>query len=116
MSDSNSRPVYSTDSGRLCPGCGKPSGSCTCRKEERDFVPEMTGPARVTYETRGYKGKGMTVISGLALNLAELAGLAKKLKQCFGTGGAVKDRCIMLQGDFREASAAQLRRLGYPVK
>jgi translation initiation factor 1 len=116
MSDFNSSLVYSTEKGRLCPGCGNLAGSCICREKENYFVPEGPGGARLSYETKGCKGKGMTVISGLALNRTELDGLAKKLKQCFGTGGAVKDRCIMLQGDFREPAAVQLRRLGYPVK
>jgi translation initiation factor 1 len=62
------------------------------------------------------KGKGMTMISGLALSQPGLLDLARKLKQRFGTGGSVKNRIIELQGDFRGQTAQELRKLGYSVK
>lgn len=71
---------------------------------------------RLTYETKGRKGKGMTLITGLPLSEAGLLDLAKKFKQGFGTGGSVKERVIELQGDHREQSAQELRKLGYLVK
>jgi len=75
-------------------------------------VPEAGGVARLRYE-RGSKGKGMTIITGLALSETGLLGLAKKLKQRFGTGGSVKDYAIELQGDFRKQADQELRKLGF---
>lgn len=79
-------------------------------------MPNTTGVVRISYETKGRKGKGMTLITGLPLSEAGLLDLAKKLKQQFGTGGAAKDYIIQLQGDFRLQAAEQLRKLGYCVK
>ena len=72
-----------------------------------------TGVVRLSYETKGRKGKGMTLIAGLPLHEAGLLDLAKKLKQRFGTGGSVKERVIELQGDHREAVTQELRKLGF---
>ena len=111
----NSRLVYSTDLGSVCPDCNKPKDSCICRQIQRTSVPKINGTVRIRYETKGRKGKGMTLITGLPLSEAVLLGLAKKLKQQFGTGGAVKDSVIELQGDYREKAVPALRTLGYPV-
>lgn len=115
-SDSNSRLVYSTLQGSICSGCGKMIDSCVCRNIKKAAVPDTDGVARLRYETKGRKGKGMTLITGLALSETGLLDLAKKLKQRFGTGGAVKDYTIELQGDFRLPAAQELRKLGYSVK
>jgi len=79
-------------------------------------VPAVSGPARLSYETKGRKGKGMTLITGLPLSETGLLDLAKKLKHQFGTGGSVKDYTIELQGDHRQQAALELHRLGYSVK
>lgn len=71
------------------------------------------GVVSLRYETKGRKGKGMTLITGLPLSETGLLDLAKKLKQRFGTGGSVKDYIIELQGDHRDAAEQELRRLGY---
>ncbi len=115
-SNSGSKLVYSTFQGSICPGCSQAKASCICRKLKKTELPETDGLARLRYETSGHKGKGVTLISGLALNTQELLELAKRLKQRFGTGGAVKDYTIQLQGDFCQPAAQELRRLGYSVK
>lgn len=71
------------------------------------------GVARVSYDTNGRKGKGMTLISGLPLSESGLLDLAKKLKQRFGTGGSVQGYVIELQGDHRKQAAQELRKLGF---
>ncbi len=70
------------------------------------------GVARLSYEAKGRKGKGMTLITGLSLSEAGLLALAKKLKQCFGTGGSMKDYAIELQGDHRQQAARGITRDG----
>ena len=79
-------------------------------------MPKTDGVVRLRYEIKGRKGKGMTLITGLALNESGLLDLAKQLKQRFGTGGAVKDYTVQLQGDFRKPAAQELRKLGYCIR
>ena len=110
--DLNSNLVYSTSKGSICPGCGKVVDSCVCRDMRKAVVPKTDGVARLRYE-KNRKGKGMTLISGLALSEAGLLDLAKKLKQRFGTGGSVKNYTIELQGDFRKQAEQELRKLGF---
>ncbi len=114
--DLNARLIYSTERGKICPGCAQAVTSCVCRDIKKSRLPDNDGQLRLRYETSGRKGKGMTVITGLALNETELLQLAKRLKQRFGTGGAVKDYTIQLQGDFCLPAAQELRKLGYGVK
>ncbi len=58
--------VYSTEHGRMCPVCGKPVAKCLCdRKKE---IPESDGILKVGRQTRGRKGKGVTVITGVPLD------------------------------------------------
>jgi translation initiation factor 1 len=111
----NSRLVYSTEVGSICPGCGQPVAQCVCQKLKKAVRPDTDGVLRVSYETKGRKGKGVTLITGLALNETGLLDLAKKLKQKFGTGGSVKDYVIELQGDHRQQVAAELKKLEYLV-
>ena len=57
---------------------------------------------RIARETKGRKGKGVTLIKGVSLPEEELKQLAKQLKTLCGAGGAIKDGVIELQGDHRE--------------
>ena len=105
--------VYSTEFGRMCPTCSEPLEQCRCNEES---VPDGDGIVRVSRETKGRKGKGVTLISGVPLKPSELKQLAKKLKQRCGTGGAVKDGVIEIQGDQRDLLVAELQAKGYQVK
>ncbi len=105
--------VYSTQHGRMCPACSQPIASCTCGQAAG---PRGDGPVRVQRETKGRKGKGVTVISGLPLDTKRLTQLAKKLKQHCGAGGTVKDGLIEIQGEHRDRVVAELIKLGYAAK
>jgi translation initiation factor 1 len=111
----DSRLIYSTDKGSICPGCSNPIKECICRKIRRNALPETNGKVRIRHETAGRRNKGVTIIYGLPLSQEELLKLAGKLKSTFGTGGVIKDYAIELQGDQREKVAVELRRLGYSV-
>jgi len=111
-----SKLVYSTTQGAICLECAQAVNSCVCRQMKKAIVADTDGLVRLRYEIKGRKGKGMTLITGLALNESGLLDLAKQLKQRFGTGGAVKDFTIQLQGDFRDQAKQELLRLGYQVK
>jgi translation initiation factor 1 len=114
--DTSSRIVYSTTYGQMCPACSRPIKECACRGLKKAAVPETGGFARVRYETKGRKGKGVTVITGLPVNQETLVSISKDLKQKFGTGGTVKDSSIELQGDHREQAVQELRKKKYSVK
>ncbi|MFT5721492.1 MAG: translation initiation factor 1 [Motiliproteus sp.] len=105
--------VYSTDQGRMCPDCSLAIEQCSCAL---DSVPAGDGIVRVSRETKGRKGKGVTLISGVPLASAELKQLAKLLKQRSSTGGAVKDGVIEIQGDQRALMVELLQAQGYTVK
>ncbi len=95
--------VYSTDSGRIS------------QKRQKPVTPS-DGFARVRRETKGRKGKGVIVISGLGLDAKALKELAKKLKKTCGTGGSVVNETIEIQGDKRETIQQILEKSGFKVK
>ncbi len=107
-------PVYSTEHGRICPGCSQPVASCTCAT--KNTAPKGDGIVRVGRETKGRKGSGVTTVKGLLLAPDQLRTLAGQLKKKCGAGGAVKDGVIEIQGEHRDLAEATLRQLGYIVK
>lgn len=109
-------PVYSTDRGRLCPECHRPSGDCRCRSEQRAPVAPGDGIVRISRETKGRKGAGVTLIRGLPLAQEKLKALAGQLKQRCGSGGTVKDGVVEIQGDHRQVLLAELAKQGFKVK
>ncbi|MGO8942719.1 MAG: translation initiation factor Sui1 [Syntrophobacteraceae bacterium] len=106
--------VYSTEHGRMCPGCGKPVARCLCHQENE--IPQSDGVVRVRRETKGRKGKGVTVISGVPLDEARLDALGKQLKAKCGAGGTVRNGVIEIQGDHRDLLLEELRKHGWTVK
>ena len=108
--------VYSTEAGgRMCPDCGEPVARCRC-KELNARAPATDGIVRVSHETKGRKGKGVTVVKGVALDAEGLAALGKQLKTACGSGGTVKDGVIEIQGDHRDTVIAALVKQGHTVK
>ena len=105
--------VYSTDRGRLCPGCGHPPGNCRCGTND---AARKDGIIRISRETKGRKGSGVSLISGLPIREVELKKLAKLLKAKCGSGGTIKNGVIEIQGDHRAFLKEQLEKQGYTVK
>lgn len=105
--------VYSTEQGRICPSCDSPIDDCQCNNDVR---PTGDGIVRLKRETKGRKGKGVTLIEGLLLNANELKNLAKELKNRCGCGGTVKDGIIEIQGDVRAIVQPLLEQKGHTVK
>ena len=58
--------------------------------------------AKLRIEKAGRGGKTVTVVYGLPQNDAFLKELCQDLKRGCGTGGAVADGTVQLQGDLRE--------------
>ncbi|WP_435249528.1 stress response translation initiation inhibitor YciH [Vibrio sp. nBUS_14] len=96
--------VYSTETGRITP------------EEEKVQRPKSDGIVRIQKETKGRKGKGVSVVTGLDLDDAPLKLMAAELKKVCGCGGSVKDGNIEIQGDARDKIKAHLEKKGYKVK
>jgi len=106
--------VYSTDTGRMCPSCRQPVAACQCKATPPR--PAGDGMVRVSRETKGRAGKGVTLVKGLALDDATLNALGKQLKTACGSGGTVKNGVIEVQGDHCARVMALLAAQGYKVK
>jgi len=113
--DSEYREVYSTDTGALCVACGKPRAACVCAAQKRSAA-LGDGNVRVRRETKGRGGKTVTTISGLAMNVDAAEALLKDLKRICGTGGAVKDGVLELQGDRVDVVMQELSKRGIKAK
>ncbi len=112
MNRNNSRLVYSDEIGTNCPGCGKILKKCRCHPDK----PVTDGQVRIERQTRGRKGKGVSLISGLPLTDIALKLLAKELKQRCGCGGTVKNGIIEIQTDQRDLLIDLLQQKGYQAK
>ena len=109
--------VYSTDGGGRCRQCLRVLADCICGVH----APEVRrsagdGVVRLSRETKGRKGAGVTLISGLPLTGVELDALATRLKKFCGAGGTVRDGVIEIQTDQRARLQTELERLGWRVK
>lgn len=107
--------VFSTRHGKMCPQCGAPVADCRCRTKSVSSAPG-DGIVRILRQTKGRKGKGVTLITGVPLSGSDLDDLAKELKQRCGSGGTVKDGVIEIQGDHRETLVGELEKRGWKVK
>ncbi|WP_305421787.1 stress response translation initiation inhibitor YciH [Photobacterium leiognathi] len=100
----NSRLVFSTETGRI--------------KEEKVAPerPKGDGIVRIQRQTKGRKGKGVCIVTGLDVEDTQLKLIAAELKKVCGCGGSVKDGSIEIQGDKRDVIKAHLEKKGHTVK
>lgn len=110
------RLVYSTGLGRMCPGCGWPEADCTCSQNAATESIPTRIVAKLRMERKGRGGKTVTVVDNLPNNAAFLKDLCQDLKRACGTGGAIVDGAIELQGDLRDRVRARLAAKGLAVK
>jgi translation initiation factor 1 len=97
----------------MCPDCARPIAECVCKQAA---APLSDGVVRVSLETKGRKGKGVTLIRGVPLAADDLALLCKQLKQRCGSGGTIKEGAIEIQGDHRVAVLEALKPRGWKLK
>lgn len=76
MSDSNSRLVYSTQTGRIE------------EPKTAPVRPKGDGVVRIQRQTSGRKGKGVCLITGIEMHDAELTKLAAELKKNAAAAGS----------------------------
>jgi translation initiation factor 1 len=109
MPDNKNRLVYSTD--QKVEKKGTPAKLNPC---------QSTAPSQqkvyVRLDRKGRGGKSVTLIEGLQLSSKEIDSLLKQLKSRLGTGGAMKDSAVEIQGDHRDAVMAYLEGLNYRPK
>ncbi len=106
--------VYSTEYGRLCPKCGEKEHEGKCTQQQNKVLGD--GRVRIQRETKGRKGAGVTLVTGIPLAEKELKVLHKDLKKKCGVGGAIKNGVLELQGDQREVVLKTLEGRGWDVK
>jgi len=87
--------------------------SCACQKPAR---PLGSGLIRVSRESKGRKGKTVTLVSGLPLSDDDLHSLLSDLKRRCGSGGALKDGLLEIQGDHRDLVIEELHKRGFSAK
>jgi translation initiation factor 1 len=71
---------------------------------------------RVGRETKGRRGKGVTLIWDIPGGESVILELCVTLKNKCGTGGTVKDGKVEIQGDQRDRVTVLLEEMGYQVK
>lgn len=77
---------------------------------------QQNNPVRVHLERKGRGGKTVSVIKGVMSPAHGKDALAKHLKNKLGTGGAVKEDDVEIQGDHRDKLVDLLNELGYKAK
>ena len=106
--DDNSRLVYSTE--RVIPRKEKlPARIATSVEPSKQRIV-------VRLERKGRGGKSVTLVEDLQLADQDSEALLKQLKAKLGTGGAVKNGTLEIQGDHRDAVIALLCARGYSPK
>ena len=106
--------VYSTRDGRMCPICRRPLTECPGHRTPS--VRPGDGVVRIQRETKGRKGKVVTLITGVPLDPDALSQLAKQLKKKCGSGGTVRDGIVEIQGDHCERLMKELETKGWTLK
>ena len=110
----NSSPVYSTDSGRICPECHQHADSCIWRSKTKVY-PEASCIS-ISREVKGRKGKIVTLIKGVGGSENRLKDVAATLKKTIGCGGTVSGDTILIQGDHRKKILKVFTRQGKKAK
>lgn len=113
--------VYSSEAGMINKSSQPSSKAGQRKKHKKQATPSpIKNPnkqgVRIMRESKGRGGKSVSVITGLNLKADELKALGKTLKAQLGTGGAIKDGNIEIQGEHREKLVQLLDKQGIKAK
>ena len=109
MSNDNSRLVYSTEQ-------SVPRKGSRVKKDTYTDLPPAQQKVIVRLDRKARRGKSVTVIEGVQLPEKEIKSLLKQLKAKLGTGGAIKERAIEIQGEHCDKMIPILEKMGYRPK
>jgi translation initiation factor 1 len=112
MNDKNRKTVYSTDPAPE----SKPAQPAPANVAGPFPTRQLNNAVRVSIERAGRGGKTVSVVQGVMSPPHGKEALLKLLKTRLGTGGAVKEDNIEIQGDHRQKIVALLNELGYKAK
>ena len=79
-------------------------------------LPPNQHKLKIEVSRKGKGGKTVTIISGFQVSAETLGSLTKTLKNQCGSGGAIKDNTIEIQGDHRQKLLEIVTKLGYKAK
>jgi translation initiation factor 1 len=118
--NSDRRVVYSTEHGQLDKPMpdhkrGKKQGRQDTGKVQTIKNPGKQG-IRIRRESKGRGGKTVSIVDGLPLAEKEMKVLLKKLKAQLGTGGALKNGVLEIQGEHRDKLVQLLEKEGFQAK
>ncbi|TDX00104.1 translation initiation factor [Dinghuibacter silviterrae] len=89
------------------------------RPEPEPEPEETLAPAqqrlKVTLDTKHRAGKAVTLVTGFIGKPEDLEALGKLIKNLCGSGGSVKDREVIVQGDHRVKVIQWLKGKGYRI-
>ena len=97
--------VFSTD----------PNFSFEENNELAATLPPKQQKLRIRLETKHRAGKAVTLVVGFIGTGEDIENLGKQLKSYCGSGGAVKDGEIIVQGDHRDKVLQWLLKNGYTL-
>ena len=86
------------------------------QESEAETLPPQQQNLYVSIDRKQRAGKSVTIVEGFIGSNEDLEVLGKELKNKCGTGGAVKDGCIMIQGELKEKIYDLLIAKKYKVK
>ncbi len=86
------------------------------RNPAAPFAVQGTQPVYVRIERKGRGGKTVSLVDGVLSPAAGKQALLKHLKNSLGSGGALKEGVLEIQGDNRDRIVEILNGLGYTAK
>ena len=114
MSNNNSKLVYSTE--QVIPKPGKHREKKSIIKVPQTGLRSLQQTVTVRLDRKSRGGKSVTIIEGLVIPPQGKGELLRQLKAGLGTGGALKDTSLEIQGDHRDVVIAALEKRGHRPK